>query len=180
MKRILALILAFLLPLTAFADLEARFIDVGHGDCTIIICDGEAMIIDGGESGESDRVFTAIHDLSITELKYAVATHPQSDHVGGLPAAFHAANVRALYSPVTEYDNERFRTLMDKAKEMAVPVFVPVAGDVLTLGNATVTVLAPVKNIRIPTIYPLFCALIMGSTASCFVPMLEKLSKKRS
>lgn len=150
MKRILALILAFLLPLTAFADLEARFIDVGHGDCTIIICDGEAMIIDGGESGESDRVFTAIHDLSITELKYAVATHPQSDHVGGLPAAFHAANVRALYSPVTEYDNERFRTLMDKAKEMAVPVFVPVAGDVLTLGNATVTVLAPVKQYKDP------------------------------
>ena len=125
--------------------LEAHFLDVGHGDCVIIICDGEAMIIDGGQSGESDRVYTAIRSLGITDLKYAIATHPQADHVGGLPAAFHAATVHALYTPVTEYDSDRFQVLLDKAEEMSVPVIVPAAGDTLSLGGATITIISPVK-----------------------------------
>lgn len=148
MKRIIIFLLIFLLPLPALADLEAHFLDVGHGDCTIITCDGEAMIIDGGQSGESDRIFTAIRNLGITDLKYAVATHPQSDHVGGLPAAFHAATVHALYTPVTEYDSERFQTLLDKAAEMSVPVIVPAAGDTLPLGGAKITVIAPIKQYK--------------------------------
>lgn len=131
--------------MTARADLEAHFLNVGHGDCAIIICDGEAMIIDGGQSGESDRVYTAIRSLGITDLKYAIATHPQADHVGGLPAAFHAATVHALYTPVTEYDSDRFQVLLDKAEEMAVPVIVPAAGDTFSLGGATITIISPIK-----------------------------------
>ena len=45
MKQLLLLLLAFLLPLTSMADLEAHFLDVGHGDCTIITCDGEHLAI---------------------------------------------------------------------------------------------------------------------------------------
>ena len=125
--------------------LEAHFLDVGHGDCAIIICDGETMIIDGGQSGESDRVYSAIRSLGITDIKYAIATHPQADHVGGLPAAFHAATVHALYTPVTEYSNDRFQVLLDKAEEMDVPVIVPAAGDTLSLGGATITIISPIK-----------------------------------
>lgn len=148
MKKLLLFLAILLFPITAFADLEAHFLDVGHGDCCIIVCDGEAMIIDGGESSYSDLVFTAIRNLGITDLKYAVATHPQSDHVGGLPAAFHAATVHALYTPVTEYDSERFQILLDKAEEMSVPVIVPAAGDTLPLGGAKITVIAPIKQYK--------------------------------
>lgn len=146
MKRIFLLFLLLLLPLTACADLEAHFLDVGHGDCTIIICDGEAAIIDGGPVSASEFVYSYIQELGVTEIKYAFATHPQIDHVGGLPAVFHAANVHALYTPVTEYDNNRFSKLMDKAAEMSVPVIVPTVGDQLPLGSATITVLSPAKT----------------------------------
>lgn len=144
--RKLLLVLLLILPMTAFADLEAHFLDVGHGDCTIIICDGEAAIIDGGPVSASEFVYSYIQELGITEIKYAFATHPQIDHVGGLPAVFHAANVHALYTPVTEYDNNRFSKLMDKAAEMSVPVIVPAVGDQLPLGRATITVLSPAKQ----------------------------------
>ena len=37
MKKIIALLLLFLfLPVSAFADLQVHFLDVGQGDCTII------------------------------------------------------------------------------------------------------------------------------------------------
>lgn len=145
MKKLLLILLLFLLPCAALADLEAHFLAVGHGDCTILICDGEAMIVDGGPVSSSDMVFSFLQKLGVTELKYAVATHPNTDHVGGLPAAFHAASVQTLYTPVTEYDGSRFQVLMEKAAEMDVPVIVPSAGDVLMLGGAQITILSPMK-----------------------------------
>lgn len=146
MKKLLLFLLFLFLPLTAFADLEVHFLDVGHGDSTLIICDGEAMLIDGGDAQASDLIYTVLRDQGVTDLKYVVATHPQADHVGGLPAAFHAATVHALYTPVLEYDTERFATLLDKAEEMSVPVIVPTQGDVLTLGGATIKILSPGKQ----------------------------------
>lgn len=128
--------------------LEAHFLDVGHGDCCILICDGEAMIIDGGDAQASDIVYSAIKALGITDIKYAIATHPQADHVGGLSAIFHAATVHALYAPVTEYTNERFEMLMDKAALNGVPVIIPAPGDTLMLGQAQITYLAPIKQYK--------------------------------
>lgn len=53
MKRIVSLLLVLLLlPVCAGAELTAWFLDVGQGDCTVIVCDGEAMIIDGGRGAE--------------------------------------------------------------------------------------------------------------------------------
>ena len=52
MKRVIALVLVLLLvPVCAGAELSAWFLDVGQGDCTVVVCDGEAMVIDGGPVG---------------------------------------------------------------------------------------------------------------------------------
>ena len=150
LHRVILLALAFLFPLAASADLEAHFLDVGHGDCTILISDGEAAIIDGGPVSASQMVFSYFRSLGVTDVKYAFATHPQTDHVGGLPSAFHAAKVHALYTPVTEYANDRFHVLMDKAAEMNVPVIVPAVGDTLPLGDSVITVLSPAGSYRDP------------------------------
>lgn len=139
----LLLFLSLLIPSSVFADLEVHFLDVGHGDCTIITCDGEAMIIDGGIASCSQQVFNYIKSLGISDLKYAVATHPDADHIGGLPAAFHAAHVQTLLSPVEQHNEKRFEVLLKTAQEKAVPLSVPNAGDILTLGNAKITVLSP-------------------------------------
>lgn len=148
--RIITLVLVLLIPFAASADLEAHFLDVGHGDCTILVSNGEAAIIDGGPASAGSMVFTYLRNLGVTDIRYAFATHPQTDHVGGLPSAFHAAKVHALYTPVTEYDNERFRVLMNKAAEMETPVIVPSVGDTLPLGDSTITVLSPARSYRDP------------------------------
>lgn len=143
MKRIFLFILLLIFS-TASADLEAHFLDVGHGDCTIITCDGEAMIIDGGNAGCSGLVFNYLKNNGITDLKYAVATHPDADHIGGLPAAFHASNVRMLLSPIETSDENRFNVLLNTARQKSVPLVVPEAGTVYSLGSSQVTVISPV------------------------------------
>ena len=143
MKKIILIIVLSLLPTLAFADLEAHFLDVGHGDCTIITCDGEAMIIDGGVSSCSQQVFNYLRSLGITDIKFAVASHPDADHIGGLPAAFHAASVKTLLTPIADHDENRFVTLLKTAQEQSATVTVSKAGDVFILGNAKITVLSP-------------------------------------
>ncbi len=61
MKRITAFVLVLLLlPVIALADLEVHFLDVGQGDCAIVLCDGESMVIDGGPGGSNAKLYSYI------------------------------------------------------------------------------------------------------------------------
>ena len=126
----------------ALADLELQFLDVGQGDCTVVLCDGESMIVDGGPESASDFLYTYLrNDLKLEHLDYLVSTHPHTDHVGGLAAVLNAVPVDLLLTPVTEWDSKRFRRMMEYAEMQGTVVDVPQAGDTLRLGGATVTVL---------------------------------------
>ena len=52
-----------------------HFIDVGQGDSALVLCDGAAMLIDGGESDQSSLLYSYLRDLDIRHLDYLVATH---------------------------------------------------------------------------------------------------------
>ena len=122
--------------------LEVHFLDVGQGDCAVVLCGGEAMIIDGGPPGASSKVYAYIHDtLKLRTIRIMAATHPHDDHVGGLSGALNAAPVELLLTPVTEWDSSPFRSMMEIAGRQGTAVTVPYDGDVYTLGEATVTVL---------------------------------------
>ena len=135
---LLALAVTFMCA--AGAELEIHFLDVGQGDSTLLICDGEAMLIDGGLSSASRFVFSYLKE-HVDELIYVIATHPDSDHIGGLSAAFNAVPVEILYTPVLEYDSKAFRSLLTYAGDQGTFVDVPFEGDTFMLGSATVTVL---------------------------------------
>lgn len=146
MRRTLWLtILLALLPWAALAEMTVHFLDVGHGDCAILQCDGETMIIDGGNSGQSQLVYAYLQELGVTRVDVAVATHPDGDHIGGLPAVFHAAEVGVLYTPVLTHESSRFTKLMEAAETQHVPMRTLRAGDSFPLGGAVAEVLSPAE-----------------------------------
>lgn len=143
MKKILALLLLFLfLPVAAWADLQVHLVDVGQGDCTVVLCDGEAMVVDGGPRSASDTVYSYIRrTLGLRHIDYVISTHPHVDHVSGLASVLNAASVDLLLTPVLEWDSKAFSSMMVYANTQGTPVVVPRKGDTLQLGGATVTVL---------------------------------------
>ena len=134
--------LLLFLPAAALAGLEVHFLDVGQGDCSVILCDGEAMVIDGGPRSSSDTVYRYIRNtLRLEHIDYVVSTHPHVDHVYGLSSVLNAAPADLLLSPVTEWDSKAFEYVLKYAEKQGTPLAVPHEGDTLRMGGAVITIL---------------------------------------
>jgi len=143
MKRISAFILVLLLlPAIALAELEVHFLDVGQGDCAVVLCDGKTMVIDGGPGDSNDKVYSYIRKtLKLRHIDYVVSTHPHVDHVHGLATVLNVTQVDLILTPVLEWDSRAFNNMLKYASKQGTPIIVPNEGDALKLGGATVTIL---------------------------------------
>ena len=65
-------------------NLTVHFLDVGQGDSILIEYKNKSMLIDAGESDQGKVVSNYLKDQGISTLDYVVATHPHSDHIGGM------------------------------------------------------------------------------------------------
>lgn len=141
-RVIFALIILILFTSVASADLEIHFIDVGQGDATLILCDGESMLIDGGSSSQSQMIYQYIRNTAgLKHLDYIIATHPHDDHIGGISSALNAVPADLLLTPVLEWDSKPFKSMIKYAQKQGTVITVPTDGDTLRLGSAVVTIL---------------------------------------
>ena len=125
---------------------EVHFIDVGQADAALVLCDGTAMLIDGGNAEDSSLIYSYLRDHAVDHLNYIVNTHPHEDHVGGLAGALNYATVDVAYAPVTAYDSRAFNSFVKYLDAQDVQITVPPAGDTFALGRAGVEVLGPVRT----------------------------------
>ena len=125
-------------PMPSDPDLQIQFIDVGQADAALLICEGKTMLIDGGNVGDGDKIYTILKDRNIRTLDYVICSHAHEDHVGGLAAALTACNAETVLCPVTDYDSKAFRNFTERAGEITVPK----AGDRFDFGGAKVQILA--------------------------------------
>lgn len=67
------------------APLQISYINVGQGDSILLRDpDGFAVLIDGGEKTAGPTVVNYLKTHGVTTLNVMLATHPDSDHIGGL------------------------------------------------------------------------------------------------
>lgn len=153
MKRLIALLLALVFlcgcqvpPPASFDGLTVHFLDVGQADCALVQCGGENLLIDGGNTEDSDLVVSYLLDQNVTDLTYVVCTHAHEDHVGGLPAVLAVFETQTVFSPVEEYNSKCFDDFLYYADQQNLPLICPVPGSTYPLGDAAITVLGPVED----------------------------------
>jgi beta-lactamase superfamily II metal-dependent hydrolase len=79
-------------PVPTQGELKVNFIDVGQGDSILIDLGETEVLIDGGE--KSPGVVNYLKKYVDGPLEVMVATHPHSDHIGGLIAVLGAFQVQ--------------------------------------------------------------------------------------
>ncbi len=125
---------------------EVHYIDVGQGDAALIICDGHAMLVDGGTPDNSSLIYSYLKNLGIDHLDYIMCSHPHQDHVGGLAGALNYATVDVAYCPVREYDSPGFASFKKYLDLQGVAITVPNPGDTFAMGSATAAIYGPLHD----------------------------------
>lgn len=120
--------------------LEITFIDVGQGDSILVKSpDGRFMLIDAGEYKNVASVMEVLKDEGVSRLDYVVATHPHSDHIGGLSKVISNIPVGAVYDIGRTHTTSSYRYYLEAVKASSAKFYLARAGVSFKLG-ASVTV----------------------------------------
>ncbi|MBI3097438.1 MAG: MBL fold metallo-hydrolase [Planctomycetes bacterium] len=131
-------------PPAAGKPLVVTFLDVGQGDSALIETpDGKVILIDGGEGKVTeapaaypfdacDRVILPVlRKKGIRTLDLVVATHPHSDHIGGLVdlLAERSFEIKEIWdSGCAAYRHEAYERLRSSAQTRGIPIVTPLDG----------------------------------------------------
>jgi competence protein ComEC len=134
--------------------LQVTFLDVGQGDGAVVeLPDGQVVLIDGGTA--YDRfdmgrgvVAPYLWNRGIRTIDHVIASHPQLDHVGGLPSVIDHFTVGHVWSNGLSREEvfwKRFEAALERKR-----LSLGIARDGLDLwsfGPCRMSVLAPEKTL---------------------------------
>lgn len=123
--------------------LEVHFLDVGHGDSTLIICGEHAMMIDCGDDTQGMMLQKYLTDHDVSKLDYLILTHPDKDHIGGAPAVLTEFSAEQVFQSAFRKGSETEEMLQQTLKQHGINVVTPIVGAEYQLGEAWFTILAP-------------------------------------
>lgn len=126
--------------------LEVHYIDVGQGSATLLKSGRHAMLIDTGDSDQGTKIQLYLTKQGVENLDYLVLTHPDADHIGGAPVIITKFGIGQLFLFNYEKDNKTTQKVRDAMQYKGLTASDCQVGDTYTLGNASFTILAPVKE----------------------------------
>lgn len=160
------------------AGLSVHYIDVGQADSILLQCDGEAMLIDGGNVEDSQTVVSYLQHQGVEELSYVVNTHAHEDHVGGLAGVLAVFEADAVWCPVAEYESQCFDDFVTYTQAQGLSLTCPEPGSVFPLGEAQVTVLGPLESYDDPNNTSIVLRVDYGETSFLFTGDMERTAEE--
>lgn len=130
--------------------LASHYIDVGQGDCEFVeFPDGKTMLIDAGPADSADKVISYIERLGYSSIDYVVATHPHTDHIGGMKKVIEHFRIGTVYMPDAESNTSTYSSLLKAIDKKGKKIKKAKAGTKIYSGSTSqlkVQTLAPVMD----------------------------------
>ena len=127
--------------------LSITYLNVGQGNSVFIECDDHYMLIDGGKSDQSSKIYSFLEKKDIKKLDYVVATNTNEENVGGLAVTLKEYDCDMVLAPTNEASNEAYSSFLKYTEKYEKSVTAPDVNDTYTLGDAKISVLACASKI---------------------------------
>ncbi len=149
------LILSNIFVWLAFRDREPSetltvyFLDVGQGDAILIDSPQHIrVLVDGGKNRKVLTELGKILPFADKRIDVVLATHPDADHIGGLPEVASRFNVEIFIEPGVESENSIDDELHRRLDKENITKLIARRGMVVNLGNgAKLQILFPTQDV---------------------------------
>ena len=131
--------------------LTVAVLDVGQGDSILVRSPtGQTMVIDAGTgaSDANERIVPRLRQWGVNRITYVVLTHPDQDHVGGMPALLQAMPAENVAFSGQVSTNLAYRDFLELVRDKAISAIKARRGVTLDLGpDVTAEVLNPPSDL---------------------------------
>ncbi len=129
--------------------LIVHFLDVGHGDCALIQCpDGTNILVDGGNPNNSYFIKDYLWRAGVRKIDLLIATHPHSDHIGGLIEIIENFPVKTILDSGKVHTSRTYQNFLEAVKASPKMEYKhAIAGDKFNFGEVELTVFHPSSHL---------------------------------
>lgn len=160
--------------------LEVHYIDVGQGDSILIRQGDQSMLVDAGNNNKGTTVWSYLLHQNVDHLTYAIGTHPDADHIGGMDVVLYKMDCDTVMLPACASDTKTYDELIGTIGQREQTVITPKQGQIYTLGKASFQILTDTdKDYGDNTNdYSLAFRLTFGDTSFLFTGDAEKAAEQ--
>ncbi len=160
-------------------EMAAHFLDVGQGDCSLIVLpSGKTVLIDASVKDEADSILEYLSNQKVARIDYFVLTHPHADHIGSAQKIVEALVIGKVVMPDVTTDTATFEKLLLTIDKKDIPIHIAKAGEIISLGNANMKILGPIKKTDDLNNMSIVLRLDYGKTSFMFTGDAEEPSEK--
>ncbi len=123
--------------------------DVGQGDSFLFILPGgETILIDAGPESAGKKLVRELKRLDVKKIDLLVATHPHSDHIGGMTRILSNFPIGKIWDSGYIHGSPIQKNFYSMIQKKNIPFGRPKRGHSEKMGSVLIEVLAPARLIR--------------------------------
>ena len=128
---------------TVDGELTVYFADVGKADLIILKCGDRYGLIDAGYKANRDKADEILGEFGVKTLDFALATHNDKDHIGGMAHIIEKYSPETLYITPLKSSEKQYKNMLDAAALKGTDVKELKKGGGFSFGGAVFDVLSP-------------------------------------
>ncbi|PAV28117.1 competence protein [Virgibacillus profundi] len=120
----------------ALPEMRVHFIDVGQGDSILIQTPSKkTILIDGGPPKAGKKVVSFLESKQIKTIDLLIATHPDIDHIGGLPQVMKSVKVKQILDSGKLHSTKTYARYINQIYKQDIPIKIAKKNEHITVDS---------------------------------------------